>query len=132
MRQNSTVSNKKFGFFCSGFLLFLGLYQVVSNHTFYLWPFFIAVAILTFALARYKPSIFSTLNRAWFNVGRILASVMNPLILGSIYFFIITPIATVTKLFGRDELRMKKMGTPSYWITKNKADKNLDSMKNQF
>jgi large-conductance mechanosensitive channel len=97
-----------------------------------LWPFFIALAILILALAYYKPSIFSRLNQAWFNIGSILASVMNPLILGSIYFFIITPIAIVTKLFGRDELRIKKMDTPSYWITKNKADKNLDSMKNQF
>jgi len=61
-----------------------------------------------------------------------MASVMNPLILGSIYFFIITPIALVTKLFGRDELRMKKMGTSSYWVTKNKTDKNSESMKNQF
>ena len=132
IRKNNVVTNKKFGFFCGWVLLLLGLYQAALNYSSYLWPFLIVLAALIFALAYYKSSIFSTLNRIWFIVGKMMASVMNPLILGSIYFFIITPIAIVTKIFGRDELRMKKMGTPSYWITKNKADKNSGSMNNQF
>lgn len=61
-----------------------------------------------------------------------MASVMNPLILGAIYFLVITPIAIVTKIFGRDELRIKKRSISSYWLIKNMPQKNPQSMENQF
>lgn len=61
-----------------------------------------------------------------------MASVMNPLILGAIYFLVITPIAIVTKIFGRDELRIKKRSISSYWLIKNRPKKNPQSMENQF
>jgi hypothetical protein len=132
IRRKNVVTNKKFGFFCGWVLLLLGLYQVAFNYSSYLWPFLIAFAILTLTLAHYKSSIFNALNQGWFHVGRIMASVMNPLILGAIYFLVITPIAIVTKIFGRDELRIKKRSISSYWLIKNRSQKNPQSMENQF
>ncbi len=45
---------------------------------------------------------------------------------------IITPIALITKLFGRDELRIKKGRVSSYWIDRIPTRPDSESFKNQF
>jgi hypothetical protein len=55
---------------------------------------------------------------------------VSPIVLGIIFFLLITPVAIITRLFGRDELLIKKREVPSYWIEKEAIDP--DSFKDQF
>ena len=71
-----------------------------------------AFAVLTLA----APSALAPLNRAWFALGQLLGSVMSPVVLGVIFFGLLTPIACVSRFLGRDELRLKRRTIPSYWI----------------
>ena len=63
--------------------------------------------------------------------GQILGLVISPIVMGSIFFGLITPISIVTRIFGRDELKLEKSGQSSYWIMRE-SKSNLSSFKKQF
>jgi hypothetical protein len=72
------------------------------------------------------------LNWLWYELGMLLGKIVNPIVLGFIFFVLITPVSIVTRLFGRDELRIKKRHVESYWIDRSPPGPPLDSFKNQY
>lgn len=62
----------------------------------------------------------------------VLSKIMNPIILGIIFYLLITPSALLGKIIGRDELKLKKRKTDSYWIERKKRKEDLQSFINQF
>jgi hypothetical protein len=91
----------------------------------------LGIAILVVALAR--PAILHRLNHAWMRFGALLHKVVNPIVLGGIYFLVFTPCALVMRLAGRDALRRKLDGhAKSYWINRDPPGPPPDSLPNQF
>lgn len=90
------------------------------------------VAVVMALLAFIAPRRLASLNRAWFKLGEWLGKLVNPLVLGVIFFGLLTPIAFVSRLFGRDELRLKPRPVESYWIERTPPGPAPDSFKNQF
>jgi hypothetical protein len=91
-----------------------------------------ATAGLAFLLAAVCcPKLVAPLNRAWFRLGGLMGRVINPLVLGAIFFLIITPVALMLKLMGRDELRLKRGRQESYWVAR-KSTPRPESFKNPF
>jgi len=126
---NIKSSDTKFGrTFCLIFLL-LSSY-LYFNEMSQLSIGFFAIAIIFIVLAEKTPSKLSKLNILWFKLGLFLSSITNPIILGAIYFFIITPIGVIQQIFGRDQLRLKNKKNESYWLNSEKI--KADSFKNQF
>ena len=71
----------------------------------------------------------SPLNKLWFKFGIFLGRIVSPLVMGIIFFAVVTPIALIMKLLRKDVLNLKKNNKKSYWVeTKNRISK----MKNQF
>jgi saxitoxin biosynthesis operon SxtJ-like protein len=83
-------------------------------------------------LALTNPKILGPLNKAWFYLGQLLGKIVSPVVLGVIFLGIVTPVAIVTRLFGRDELRLKRRATNSYWIDRTSPIVAAHSFKNQF
>ena len=73
--------------------------------------------------------ILSPLNKLWFKFGFFLGKIISPLIMGIIFFIIVTPIGLIMRLFGKDVLNLKYNKNHSYWIEKNGPK---SKMKNQF
>ena len=71
-------------------------------------------------------------NRAWFLLGELLGKIVSPIVLGVIFFLLITPVALVGRLLGRDELRLKRKPVNSYWVDRTPPGPEADSFKNQF
>ena len=95
--------------------------------------FFLAGSVILFVVALVCPSILDPLNRAWFKFGLLLGLVVNPLILGVVFFLVITPIAVIRRLLGKDSLRLKsKPSLESYWIDRNPLGPKPSSMTRQF
>jgi hypothetical protein len=91
----------------------------------------LSIAILIAALAR--PTLLHGLNRAWMRFGALLHKVVNPLVLGGIYFLVFTPVALGMRLAGRDALRRKlDAKAKSYWIDRDPPGPPPDSLPNQF
>ena len=66
---------------------------------------------------------------AWVKFGKILGKIVAPIVMGVIYFIIITPIGLFLRLIGKDLLQTKFSKNNSYWI---KREKNIGPMKRQF
>ncbi len=109
--------------------IFLGIYLyilLINNYNSYF------ILILSFILALIsivRPNTLYKPNLLWFKFGIILGKIFSPLILGLIFFIIITPIAFFMKLIQRDALKLKKSKENSFW---EKYENNKINMKNQY
>lgn len=97
------------------------------------WVVLFGIAATGFLLAaRFAPGVLAPLNRLWFQLGLLLGRIVSPVVLGIIFFLMISPVALLTRLFGRDPLLMKRRAAVSYWIERNPPGPKPDSFKNQF
>lgn len=130
-KANKMPTNKKFGWFFSIVFLFL------ASHAFYKNDFLIfsvtgAISILFFLLALFASQYLMPLNRLWYELGIYMGKIINPIVLAAIFFILITPIALITRFFGRDSLLIKRKAASSYWIKRNPEEPSPESFKNQF
>lgn len=87
-----------------------------------------AAGVITFT----APTMLSPLNRGWFYAGETMGKLVSPVVLAVIFFGVLTPIAIVTRLFGRDELRLRRRMDATYWIRREPPGAMAESFKNQF
>lgn len=78
------------------------------------------------------PKSLAPLSVVWSRFGEVLGRIVSPIVLGIIFFGIVTPVAVVTRMLGRDELRLRYNTTESYWIRREPNGSTGDSFKNQF
>lgn len=124
-------SNKKFGlFFTSVFLIisFVGYHYYSYNISI---SFFI-LSIIFLAISLIKPKIFLPLNKLWMFFGYILNLITSPLVLGFIFFIILTPLALVLKFFKRDELGLDNINQDSFWKIRQNKKIESEYFNNQF
>lgn len=125
-------SDRKFGFTFAVIFVAVGIYGAVAS-----WrPIIASLCTLAGAslvlLAAIAPYLLAPLNRAWFAFGELLGRVVSPIALGLIFFALITPVSIITRLFGRDELRLKRRAVPSYWVHRQSPVLDPNSFKQQF
>lgn len=124
-------SNRKFGALFSAILLFAAGYFFYRSHG--AWAIVALTAGVSMALATWiQPDLLTRLNAAWFRLGLLMGKVVSPIVLGLIFFVVITPVALVTRTMGRDELKMKKRSVASYWQERAPGEPAPESFKNQF
>ena len=124
-------SNRKFGFLFGTILFAAGMYSALYLNV--LWTIvLVSLAFLFILLALVVPNWLTPLNRLWFQLGFLLGRVVNPIVLGLIFFIFITPVAIITKLFGRDELLIHNRTVASYWLERKPIGPKPESYKNQF
>ena len=88
--------------------------------------------MLLTTIALTKPAILKPFNKAWFWLGYSIGKIMNPIILGIIFFILITPISLLTKILKRDELRLKLIRPKTYWRIRDSFEVKIESFRNQF
>jgi hypothetical protein len=85
------------------------------------------------AIGLVRPQLLHSLNRAWLAFGRLLHRVVSPLVLGIVFFTCVTPTGWIMRRRGRDLLSLKRRpDLGSYWIDREPAPPDAQSMKNQF
>ena len=124
-------SDRAFGIVFTLVFLTVGAWVVSSGQS-KGWLFFVSAALfLVVAIAR--PSILGPLKRAWAKLGLLLGQVFNPILLGVVFFLVVTPIAVIVRLWGKDSLHLKsKSDLKSYWIDRSPAGPKFGSMTKQF
>jgi hypothetical protein len=124
-------SNNKFGLFFSAVFATIAIYSYFQQFKTFAFATTI-VFILFVAITFFAPQLLTPLNRLWYALGILLGQIFSPIVLGAMFFVLITPIALVTRLFGRDELKIKKSFLKSYWVDRLPCGPSSDSFKNQF
>ena len=122
-----TSSNKSFGIVFFVVFLLIALYPMTKGNDLRLWSLIISLIFLTLGLI--NSIILTPLNRLWFKFGIFLGKIISPIILGIIFFLIVTPTGILLRLFGKDVINLKYNNDSSYWIKKTGPKNN---MKNQF
>ncbi len=128
MNSNIKVSsNKSFGIVFFIFFLIVSLYPLIHNGEIRIWSIFISIIFLILGLL--NSVLLSPLNFLWFKLGIFLGKIVSPLIMGLIYFIVVTPIGLIMRIIKKDLLNLKFNNKKSYWV-KNTGQKN--NMKKQF
>ena len=123
-------SNRKFGFF------FTFVFAVAAAYFFYsvnmTWAYgFVSASSIFMVVTLVKSDALLPLNKLWMRFGLLLGMIVSPIVLGIIFFGLFTPIATLMRLNGRDELRLKFTQKKSHWISRKEPIKS-ESFKHQF
>ena len=127
MDDFKTGSNRSFGIVFFIVFLFISLYPLTYSQDIRVWSTIISIIFLVLGLLNSK--ILTPLNKLWFKFGIFLGKIISPLIMGIIFFLVVTPIGLMMRSLGKDVLNLKYSKSKSYWIEK-KGPKS--KMKNQF
>ena len=120
-------SEKSFGILFSIVFLVISIWPLLQGSPIRFWALFIALIFL--ALAFLKQELLKPFNNAWIKFGETLGKIIAPIIMALIFFFILTPISLIVRMFGKDLLKLKMSNDNSYWI---KREKNITTMDKQF
>ena len=127
MSEVKIGSNRSFGIvFCIVFLI-IALYPLTNIGEIRIWALIISICFLILGLI--KSTFLTPLNKLWFKFGIFLGKIISPLVMGIIFFLVVTPIAILMRLLGKDLLNLKFSNNNTYWIEKNEPK---SKMKNQF
>ena len=121
-------SNRNFGLVFFFVFLIVGLLPLLKEEPFRIWSIVIAIIFLILGLMNSK--LLTPLNKLWFKFGLFLGSIVSPIVMGIVFFLVITPTGFVMKIMGKDLLNKKKDNDKkSYWINRSKTK---STMKQQF
>lgn len=124
-------SERSFGLTFSAVFLIISLFPLLHLHLPRLWPLPIAAAFAAVGLLR--PSWLAAPNKLWFKFGMLLHKIMNPLILGLLFFIVITPTAYAVRLMSGRMLGLSyDEAAPTYWISRTPPGPDNESIRNQF
>ena len=124
-------SERTFGIVFFAVFAIMGLYPLLNGGEARIWALFIAGAFLLAALV--APRILRPLNRLWSRFGLLLHKVVSPVIMGLLFFVVVTPTALIMRLAGKDPLRLRfDPEARTYWIDRQPPGPEPKTMRNQF
>ena len=122
------ASNRNFGLVFFIVFLIVGLWPLIHENQIRIWSIIIAIIFLILGLI--NSNLLKPLNIIWFKFGLLLGSIISPIIMGIIFFVVITPTGLIMKIIGKDLLNNKyDKNKKSYWIIRGKPK---STMKQQF
>ena len=127
MSEIKIVSNRSFGIVFFAVFFIISTYPLINGDGIRLWSLIISIVFLFLGLVNSK--ILNPLNKMWFKFGIFLGKIVSPLVMGIIFFLVVTPIGLLMRLFKKDLLKLKFNSNSSYWIEKTEPK---SKMKNQF
>ncbi len=97
------------------------------------YPWLAGAAGTVAAVTLARPSWLRPFNALWMRFAGLLHHVVSPVILGVIFFLVITPVGMVQRIAGRNEMRRNfEPGSESYWIIREPPGPPPESLRNQF
>lgn len=124
-------SDRSFGFLLTAVFAIAGVRGIFGHWNWITCSVCFMASGVCGLLALTNPQVLAPLNKTWFYLGRAIGKVVSPIVLGIIFLGILTPVSILLRLFGRDELRLKRSPASSYW-TDRISPIVAHSFKNQF
>ncbi len=131
LKKIKTGSDKNFGLFFSLVFVLLAVYFYIQ-HDYFFFKTFSFLSLIFLVASFFIPKLLYPLNFFWTLVGLILGTIFRPIVMGIIFFLLITPIAFLLRSFGRDELKLKKSSEETYWKKREPSSLDPNFFRNQF
>ena len=119
-------NNFIFGILFFIFFLIIGLYPLKFGGPIKVWSVVLSLVFLIITII--KPNLLTFFNKLWIKLGILLGKIISPIIMGLVFFFIVTPIGILVKILKKDVMGLKRVAS-SYWITR---EDKVQNMKKQF
>ena len=121
-------SNRNFGLVFFFIFLIVSIWPLIHDESPRIWSAIISLTFLILVMTRSK--LLTPLNLLWAKFGIILGSIIAPIVMGVVFFLVVTPIGFIMKITGKDLLNTKyDKKKKTYWI---KREKLTGTMKRQF
>ena len=120
-------SNRSFGIVFFIFFLIVAIFPLLNDENIRIWSLIVCTIFLISGLLNLR--FLTPLNKLWFKFGIFLGNFVSPIIMGIVFFSIVTPTSFIMKLLGKNLLNLKKNNKNTYWIAKSKIK---SKMKDQF
>ena len=127
MNNIKVGSNKSFGIVFFLFFLIVAIYPMFFDGNLRVWSIIISIIFLMLGLLNSR--VLTPLNLLWFKFGILLGSIVSPIVMGLVFFVIVTPTGLIMKFLNKDLLNLKKSKSKSYWIKRTTLKTD---MKDQF
>jgi hypothetical protein len=132
LHGSTLPAERTFGFVFTGIFLIVAGYLWYSDSKTSTIQIFLVLAAVFFAFSIFMPVVLRPLNKAWYKLGLLMGRVVSPIVLGILFFILISPIAIVMRLAGRDPLKLRKQDVQSHWIDRAPPGPESTSFKDQF
>ena len=121
-------SNKSFGLVFFVFFLIILLFSLLKDGNIRIWAMVLAIIFLILGLL--NSTILNPLNKIWIKFGILLGTIISPIVMGIVFFVVVTPTSLIMRILGKNLLGLKKDNTKrSYWLERSSIK---SKMKNQF
>ena len=121
-------SNRNFGLVFFIVFLILGFWPITNDGEIRIW--LVVISLIFLVLGMMKSKLLTPLNKLWFKFGMILGAIVAPVVMGAVFFLVVTPIGIVMRTMGKDLINKKHdKKKETYWITRRTS---IGSMKRQF
>jgi hypothetical protein len=121
-------SNRSFGLLFFIIFFSFALWPLTKSETLNIYLLFISLIFLT--LGSINSKLLSPLNRIWIKFGEILGAIIAPIVMGLVYFVVLTPISLIVRILGKDLIGLKfSKKQDTYWIKRKRI---LGPMNKQF
>ena len=120
-------NNRSFGILLFFFFIIISLWPLLSKNEPIIWS--LSIAIIFLVLAILNPKLLSPLTKLWIRLGEVIGKFISPIIIGLIFFLILTPIGLLMRIFKKDLLNLKFSKNNTYWVERKTK---LNSMDKQY
>ena len=129
LNNNTKISsNRSFGILFFIVFFTISLWPLISRGDIIYWALIASLIFLVLGVLNSK--LLTPLNKLWIKFGIFLGAIVSPIVMGIIYFIILTPIGALMRFLGKDLLKINKSKSlTTYWINR---DKQKNTMKKQF
>ncbi len=120
-------SNRSFGIVFFIVFLTISIYPLLNSEGIRVWSLIISLTFLVLGLLNSK--LLNPLNKIWFKFGLLLGKIISPIVMGIIFYTVVTPTALLMRILKKDLLNLKFNKKNTYWVEKSGPK---SKMKNQF
>tara|TARA_B100000315_G_scaffold193836_1_gene184387 strand:- start:27 stop:422 length:396 start_codon:yes stop_codon:yes gene_type:complete len=121
-------SNRSFGLVFFIVFIIIALWPLTSEGSIRIWSIIVSLIFLILGLINSK--LLTPLNQLWFKFGITLGAIVAPVVMGIVFFLVVTPTSLILKIMGKDLLNKKyDKKKKTYWIKRNTP---IGTMKRQF
>lgn len=132
VNMKNATTNKRFGLLFSSIFIVLTLYFWFNNRHALIISSLFLISFVSILMTFLMPKLLTPFHKAWLKLGNTLGHIMHPLILGCMFYLMITPMGVLMRICGRDELRLNRRNASTYWINREPSDHLPDSFNNQY
>ena len=121
-------SNRSFGLLFFVVFLIVSLWPLTHEGSIRIWSVIVSAVFLILGLINSR--LLTPLNVLWLKFGMILGAIISPIVMGIVFFLVVTPTGFILRIMGKDLLNKKyDKEKETYWIKRNAS---IGTMKRQF